>query len=42
MKLDMHKAYDRVEWVFLEAIVLNLGFHANWVKLVMLCVTSFE
>jgi hypothetical protein len=38
MKLDMSKAYDRVEWVFLEGIMLKLGFHPTWVSLVMACV----
>jgi len=40
IKLDMHKAYDRVEWVFLEKIMAKLGFDQRWIKLVMACVTS--
>jgi hypothetical protein len=40
VKLDMSKAYDRVEWIFLEKIMLKLGFAVEWVNLVMNCVNS--
>jgi hypothetical protein len=35
IKLEMHKAYDRVEWIFLEGILLKLGFKENWMNLIM-------
>jgi hypothetical protein len=40
VKLDMMKAYDRVEWHYLEAILLKLGFCMNVVRLILKCVTS--
>ena len=40
MKLDMNKAYDRVEWTFLESIMLKMGFREKWVGMVMATVKS--
>ena len=40
LKLDMSKAYDRVERVCLEKIMEKLGFEEKWRNLIMQCVTS--
>lgn len=40
IKTDISKAYDRVEWSFLEGAMRTLGFAESWIKLVMGCVTS--
>jgi hypothetical protein len=42
VKLDMHKAYDRVEWIFLEKMMIRLGFHQDFVTLIMACVRSVK
>ena len=40
IKLDMSKAYDRVEWCFLEKIMSNIGFDNKWINLIMRCINS--
>jgi hypothetical protein len=38
IKLDMTKAYDRVEWNYLWSIMTQMGFNDRWVNLIMRCV----
>ncbi|XP_009127418.1 uncharacterized protein LOC103852254 [Brassica rapa] len=40
IKTNMSKAYDRVEWDFLEALFHRLGFHHQWIAWIMCCVRS--
>ena len=40
LKLDISKAYDRVEWARLEKIMEKLGFHSRWRRLMMQCISS--
>ncbi|GAA0153914.1 hypothetical protein LIER_12040 [Lithospermum erythrorhizon] len=42
IKLDMLKAYDRIEWAFMKAMLLQLGFSHKWVHLIMQYVESIN
>lgn len=40
LKMDLSKAYDRVEWKFLETMMVQLGFAREWIRVVMASVSS--
>ena len=40
LKLDISKAYDRVEWRYLEVIMQRLGFNERWISLVLMCIST--
>ncbi|GJQ94324.1 hypothetical protein Tco_0005463 [Tanacetum coccineum] len=39
-KVDIQKAYDTVDWVFLKEVLLAFGFHVRMVNWIMECVTT--
>ena len=42
LKLDISKAYDRIDWDYLREIMLKMGFTSRWVQWMMLCVETVD
>lgn len=42
LKIDISKAYDKVDWGFLKQILYKLGFSKTWVWWMMMCVMFVE
>jgi hypothetical protein len=41
-KLDLIKAYDRVDWKYLKGVLQQVGFQSRWMQWVMECVTTVK
>lgn len=39
-KIDLAKAYDRIQWSFIHNVLLNIGVHGKILDLIMNCVCS--
>ncbi|KAL8125037.1 hypothetical protein AgCh_012638 [Apium graveolens] len=40
LKIDVSKAYDRLEWNFIEGMLRKVGFHEVWIERVMICIKT--
>ncbi|CAL8168851.1 unnamed protein product [Prunus armeniaca] len=41
-KIDLSKAYDRLNWNFIEHVLVELGLPLNLIKLIMSCVSTVK
>lgn len=40
LKIDVSKAYDRLEWEFVESMLKKFGFHELWIQRIMMCIKT--
>lgn len=39
LKIDLSEAFDKLEWKFIDLILVNLGFHSTFIRWIMQCIS---
>eukprot|EP00253_Pinus_taeda_P028927 PITA_28927 len=42
IKIDLSKAYDRINWIYLRMLLTHLGFKYDFIKWIMGCISSIS
>jgi hypothetical protein len=42
LKLDISKAYDRMDWDYLRDVMVKIGFNNKWIHWISMCVESVD
>jgi len=40
IKIDLSKAYDKVNWLFIRLLLTHLGFNINFIRWIMSCIST--
>lgn len=40
LKIDLEKAFDRLEWSFIHRVLIWFNFLNDWIMLIMSCISS--